>query len=109
VVALAAVADLVKAGDPARRLLGGSVDEVPDRYAQADPMRRIPLDVPVLLVHPREDETVPVRRSRDYAAAARAAGADVALVEPAGTGHRDPIDPTGEGWAAAVAWLEEWR
>ena len=109
VVALAAVADLVKAGAPARELLGGSIEEVPERYAQADPMRALPLGVPVLLVHPRDDETVPVRRSRDYAAAARAAGGEVTLIEPDGTGHRDPIDPTGAGWAAAVRWIEGWR
>ena len=107
VAALAAVADLVKAGEPAHALLGGTPDAVPDRYAQADPMRRIPLDVPVLLVHPRDDETVPVRRSRAYADAARAAGADVTLVEPAGTTHRDPIDPSGAGWEAAAAWVSE--
>ena len=104
VLALAAVCDLVRAGRPARELLGGSVDEVPERYAQADPMRRLPLRVPVGLVHPRADETVPVHDSRDYAAAARAAGGDVTLVEPPG-GHRDPIDPSSAAWRAAVGWL----
>jgi acetyl esterase/lipase len=105
VLALAAVCDLAAAGRPARELLGGSVEDVPDRYAQADPMRRLPLHVPVALVHARGDATVDVQRSRDYAAAARAAGADVTLVETPG-GHRDPIDPASEAWRAASAWLQ---
>ena len=104
VLALAAVCDLAAAGRPARELLGGSAEEVPEHYAQADPMRRLPLRVPVGLVHARGDTTVSVQRSRDYAAAARAAGADVTLVETPG-GHRDPIDPTSEAWAAAATWL----
>jgi fermentation-respiration switch protein FrsA (DUF1100 family) len=104
VLALAAVCDLSRAGRPARELLGGSPDEVPERYAQADPMRRLPLHVPVGLVHARDDETVSVQRSRDYAAAAQAAGADVTLVESPG-GHRDLIDPPSAAWRAAAGWL----
>jgi acetyl esterase/lipase len=104
VLAMAAVCDLVGAGRAAGLLLGGSLDEVPERYAQADPMRRLPLAVPVGLVHAGGDETVSVQRSREYAAAARAAGADVTLVEPPG-GHRDPIDPHSVAWRAAAGWL----
>jgi acetyl esterase/lipase len=106
VLALAAVCDLRSAGRPARELLGGDFDEVPERYAQADPMHRLPLAVPVGLVHARGDETVSVQRSRAYAAAAKAAGADVTLVETPG-GHRDPIDPPSEAWKAAAAWLND--
>jgi acetyl esterase/lipase len=105
VVALAAVSDLERAGEPARELLGGGPSAVPGRWAQADPMRRLPLEVPVGLVHAVDDETVSVQRSRDYAAAARAAGAVVTLTEPPG-GHRDPIDPSTRAWAAAAAWLD---
>jgi acetyl esterase/lipase len=104
VLAMAAVTDLVRAGNAAKQLLGGSVDEVPERYAQADPMRRIPLNVPVGLVHAGGDETVSVKRSREYADAARSAGADVTLIETAG-GHRDPIDPASDAWRAAASWL----
>lgn len=104
VLALAAVCDLERAGHPARLLLGGEPAEVPERWAQADPMRRIPLAVPVGLVHARDDRTVSVRRSRDYMAAARAAGAEVTLAESAG-GHADPIDPASAAWRMAAQWL----
>jgi acetyl esterase/lipase len=104
VLAMAAVCDLQSAGRAARALLGGSPSEVPERWAQADPMRRIPLHVPVGLVHARGDETIAIKSSRDYAAAAQAAGAEVTLAEPPG-GHRAPIDPGSTAWDVAAQWL----
>ena len=105
VLALAPVSDLERAGRPARMLLGGTPEEVPERWRQADPMRRIPLSVPVGIVHAIDDETISVRRSREYTAAAQAAGADVWLAEAPG-GHRDPIDPSSRAWKVAAGWLE---
>ena len=89
-------------------LMGGGADEVPERYAVADPMAHLPLAIPVLLVHGTDDATVSVRRSRNYAAAARAAGGEVDLIEipgPAGA-HRRHVDPSGASWAAVTGWLE---
>ena len=106
VVALAAVTNLATAGTAARQLMGGAAAQHPDRYDVADPMRRVPLPVPVLLVHPADDATVPVARSREYARAAAAAGAEVQLVEIAHGGHRAPIDPPSDAWDAAARWLE---
>jgi pimeloyl-ACP methyl ester carboxylesterase len=102
VVALAAVSNLEAAADRARGLMGGLPHEVPDRYAQADPIRRAPLDVPVLLVHPTDDETVPVQRSREYA---RRSGPNAELVEPPTGGHRAVIDPGTDAWRTAAEWL----
>ena len=105
VVAQAAVCNLTVAGEPAWEFLGGTPDQVPERYDLADPMRLVPLGVPTLLVHGAEDETVPVARSREYAAAARAAGDDVTLVEPEPGGHRIHPDPRSEAWRVAAEWL----
>lgn len=102
-VALAPVTDLSRARVHAEALLGGTLAAVPDRWAQADPVRAGAPGVPVLVVHPTGDQTVPVKRSREYAAAT---GCE--LVETAGV-HRDPIDPTSEAWAAAAAWLGSGR
>lgn len=98
-LALAPVTDLVRARVHAEALLGGTPEQVPDRWHQADPVRAGAPGVPVLVVHPTDDETVPVVRSREYAAATGAT-----LVETAGA-HRDPIDPTSAAWAAAADWL----
>jgi acetyl esterase/lipase len=105
VVAQAAVCNLAMAGEPAWEFLGGTPEQVPERYAAADPMRLVPLGVPTLLVHGADDETVPVQRSREYAAAARAAGDPVELVEPVPGGHRVHPDPRSEAWRVAAEWI----
>jgi acetyl esterase/lipase len=105
VVAQAAVCNLTAAGEPAWEFLGGTPEQVPERYDFADPMRLVPLGVPTLLVHGADDETVPVARSREYAAAARAAGDPVDLVEPVPGGHRVHPDPRSEAWRVAAEWI----
>jgi acetyl esterase/lipase len=106
-VSQAGVVDLVEAWrlGLSRRapeaLLGGSPDEVPDRYAFASPAARLPLGVPQLLVHGRHDDTVPAEMSRAYAEQARQTGDDVELVET-DEGHFECLDPASESWSAIV-------
>jgi acetyl esterase/lipase len=111
-VSLAGVCDLAGAyrdwgGGSVRALMGGSPERVPERYDAGDPLRRVPLRMPTLLVHGVLDETVSVRLSRRYAEAARAAGADVELVEIDGEAgrHRAFIDPHAPAWAPVLRWL----
>jgi acetyl esterase/lipase len=111
-ISLAGVCDLAGAykqwhGGAVRALMGGSPERLRERYDVADPLRRAPLAMPVLLVHGVLDETVSVALSRSYARAAREAGGDVELVEiegPAGA-HRAFVDPRGAAWATVVARL----
>jgi acetyl esterase/lipase len=86
-------------------LLGGSPADVPDAYAAADPMRHLPLPVPVVCVHARGDDVVPLSQSRAYVAAASAAGGRARLVETSGD-HFSVIDVNSSDWAAVVAALE---
>ncbi|MDP3711469.1 MAG: alpha/beta hydrolase [Mycobacteriales bacterium] len=103
VVALAPVTHLRRADDAASELLGGTVEQVPERWDLADPMSLLPLSVPTLVVHPEADTTIPVARSRDYAAAS---GAE--LVTPPGEVHRDAVDPTSASWRTARARVLQW-
>ena len=104
-VALAPVTQLRRSGDAARALLGGGPGEVPDRWRVADPVALLPPPVPVLVVHPDADATIPLARSQEYADRAVAAGGDVRLLAPTGEGHRDVIDPASASWRAARSWL----
>src|SRR5690242_10224576 len=85
VVGLAPVADLRAAyeldldGGAVAALLGGSPDQVPDRFDQADPLVRVTAGGPIVLVHGVRDVHVPPDFSVRYAETARAAGADVRL------------------------------
>jgi len=97
-VSQAGVADLTCAaterlGDGASRdLVGGSPQQVPERYAVADPTLLLPTGVRTVLVHGLSDDTVPASQSEGYAAAATTAGDDasVALVDG---GHMEHLDP----------------
>ncbi len=112
-ISLAGVCDLAGAyrewhGGAVRALMGGSPERLPERYEVADPLRRVPLGMPVLLVHGVLDKTVSIGLSRSYASAAREAGADVELIEIEGAagGHREFIYPWGPAWAPVAAHLE---
>ena len=89
-VSLAGVADLVAGADEGlgrdacQELLGGGPDDVPDRYAMASPMARLPLAVPLLAVHGDADDRVPISQSETFVAAAAAAGDRAELVALAG-------------------------
>lgn len=114
VISQAGVADLGGAyrrwrGGAVEALMGGSPEDLPERYQAGDPIRLIPLEIPALLVHGVGDETVSVALSRDYARDARAAGASVALIEIEGDAgrHRAHLDPRGQAWAAVTRWLAE--
>jgi acetyl esterase/lipase len=108
VVSQAGVLDLVTAdreglgGGAVRAFLGhpaGPAD------ADVDPRQQLPLDVPVWCVHATDDDTVPVSQSREYVAAATAAGAQAELVEVDGD-HFVVIDPTTEAWRQTLTILD---
>ena len=101
VVGQAAVSDL----EEGIRL--GLGDGVVARFADgapldvASPIRRAPLDVPVLLIHGTDDDTVPASMSEAFAAK----GGDVTLSVRPGEGHFEHIDPQSGAWKEAAAWL----
>jgi acetyl esterase/lipase len=111
-IAQAGVCDLAGAyrlwhGGAAHALMGGSPEQVPERYAAGDPIALVPAPAPVLLVHGTSDEVVSVQISRSYERAAAAAGGEVELVEIPGRDgrHRAHVDPRGAAWAALTARL----
>jgi acetyl esterase/lipase len=87
-------------------LLGGSPDEVPDRYDLASPAARLPLGIPQVLVHGLDDTLVPPAMSASYVAAAEAAGDDATYVPLPGVGHRDALRTSQPAWRAAVGHLQ---
>ncbi|MFJ6199501.1 alpha/beta hydrolase family protein [Micromonospora sp. NPDC092111] len=104
VLALAPVADLAEAyrldldSGAVAALLGGGPAEYPDRYAAADPRSSVPSRIRTVILHGVEDRQVPVAVSRSYAAAARAAGSPVTLVELRECEHFGLIDPLSAVW-----------
>jgi len=103
VVSLAGVVDLRRAyalhlsNDAVVEFLGGTPAEIGDHYREADPMK-LKIAARQWLMHGAEDDTVPVAFSRDYVAAKRKMKEDARLVEIAGTGHFEVVDPRSAAW-----------
>jgi acetyl esterase/lipase len=106
VVALAAVSDLRRAwelrlsGGAVKQLMGGTPEQIRERYAAASPAELLPLGVRQVLIHGTEDDSVPYAISRDHQAAAEAAGDDATLVTLPGAGHFETVDPRSREWPA---------
>ena len=111
VVAQAGVLDLERAwewrlsGGVARRLLDGTPEQRPERYAAASPAARLPLGVPALLTHGGRDDIVPPAMSEEFQAAALAAGDECALVVLPDEDHFGHLDPANPLWKAVVEWI----
>jgi acetyl esterase/lipase len=101
VVDLAVAANTGVGGSAESDFLGGSPAAVPERYAIADPIQRLPISAPVLCVHSKGDQNVPYSQSTAYVAAATKAGDPAALHEVSGD-HFTLIDPTSQAWAVVV-------
>ena len=112
VVALAPVADLRAAyrldldGGAVAALLGGSPEQVPERFDDTDPRVRVPAGGPIVVVHGVRDAHVPPDFSVRYVEAARAAGADVRLHLP-DADHFDVIDPQCPVWPVILGAFAE--
>jgi len=80
--------------------LAGVVDlqtEVADHYREADPMK-LAIGARQWLVHGASDDVVPPAFSRDYVGAKQKMKEDARLVEIAGAGHFEVVDPRSGAW-----------
>ena len=104
VVALAGIPDLIEG---VRRdvcfgacldIVGGSPEEVPDRYRVASPVELLPFGIPQQHIVGEHDPVVPPDYLRKYVAAAEQHD-DVWLEELPEAGHFELILPTTHAWA----------
>ena len=113
VVSLAGVTDLREAWrlglgrNVVAEFLGGSPEQVPERYGLASAIELLPLGVPQWLVHGDLDDTVPFSMSLDYQAAAQAQGDRAILATLPAAGHFAPIDPRSPEWPAVLQAVQQ--
>jgi acetyl esterase/lipase len=111
VVALAPAADLGVvdrlglSNHAARALLGGSPDEAPGAWADADPARQR-LTVPAVIVTGERDDVVPAEVVDSYVAS-RTADEPLRTAVARGADHFDVIDPAGDAYLLVLAEVEE--
>jgi acetyl esterase/lipase len=105
--------------DAVQALIGGTLEEFPQRYERASPLARVRSDAPpFLLIHGTQDLFVDVQQSIDMRDALRSVGAEARLMTLAGGGHllNGGADPgqvdgltsadTPEAWAAIIDFLD---
>ena len=103
-ISLAGIADLRSAwelelGDHAvDKLIGGSPNQYPERYAEASPLELVPFGLKQFLIHGRKDDHVPVSQSRRFAERAKAAGDNATMIVLDDVGHFELIDPKSRAW-----------
>lgn len=120
VISLAGVSDLQKMWEthlekgmssPVESFIGGTPQEVPDRYHLASPSEWLPLDIEQILVHGDLDCDVPVELSVAYHRRAMELGDKVKLIVLPGIEHFKLIDPSSSAWKSVTDSLEVllWR
>lgn len=87
-------------------LMGGTPAAVPDRYAQASPIRLLPLGVPVVLIRGEHEEYVPHPLLERYVQAARRAGDHARLIVIPGVGHFELASPASSTWPTVVGAIQ---
>jgi acetyl esterase/lipase len=79
---------------PESQLVGGAIQEHPDRVARANPITYVsPQAPPFLIIHGDQDPLVPYHQSVLLAQALEAVGAPAAFYTVKGAGHGGFVDP----------------
>lgn len=79
-------------------LLGGTPEEVPDRWRDASPSSFLPLGVPQVMLAGESDRIMPRDRLDAWAAAARAAGDSVEVTVVPNAAHHEVMSPRAVTW-----------
>jgi acetyl esterase/lipase len=112
VVSLAGVVDLRRAyelhlsNDAALEFIGKAPGRAAEAWRRADPAELAIPGVAQILIHGSNDEIVPREFSRDYVRSKSEKQEHARLVELAGAGHFDLIDPESSFWPAVLKEIE---
>ena len=112
VVSLAGPADLrsmverakaVCGGDVIHTLLGGSFEEVPDRYRNASPLTLLPNGVKQIVIHGSDDPAVPPELGQAYVEAGKLLGESIGFFIIPKASHFELIAPWTSSWPIVEA------
>lgn len=80
------------------QLMGGTPEQLPERYEAASPGALMPLGVKQRLIHGTTDPNVPYEIANLYVQRGKSLGDDVELITLKGVGHFEVIDPWSKEW-----------
>ena len=82
-------------------LLGGTSQEMPERWKSSNPLELLPMNVPISLIHGEIDAIVPLSQSEVFA---KAAGAELQVIR--GGGHFDMVSPHSSAFSVICQTLK---
>src|SRR5688572_5493298 len=85
---------------PVPQLLGGEIDQVPERLREGSPADMLPLGVPQILITGSLDWLIPPAFGEEYIELATKAGDRAELTVIEGAGHFEIIAPGTQAWPA---------
>jgi acetyl esterase/lipase len=85
------------------RVMGGTPDDHPDRYALVSPAERLPLGVPQVMIWGEKDTVAPHALFSGYEEKARTAGDKVTSLDITGAGHHDLMSSEMPAYPVLVA------
>ncbi|MDN4608787.1 prolyl oligopeptidase family serine peptidase [Sporosarcina sp. F6_3S_P_2] len=91
---------------PVASFIGGTPQEVSERYSLASPIELLPLNVEQIVIHGELDRHVPVHLSIEYHRRAIEQGDKVRLVVLLDVEHFMVIDPSSSAWKSVTDSLE---
>lgn len=112
VVSLAGLADLrgkseqtkqVCGSDVINMLLGGSIEEVPERYRNASPITLLPIGVKQIVIYGSDDPAVPPEFGQKYVEAGKLLDEDIGLIIIPNIAHFELIAPRTSSWPIVEA------
>ena len=112
VVALAGIPDLIEGVKrnicfgACREIVGGSPEEVPDRYKSASPAAFLPLGIPQRHIIGSLDQVIPIDYIRKYVKV-DSQGDDVSLKVVPDAGHFELVVPANPAWPVVRAAVDE--
>jgi dipeptidyl aminopeptidase/acylaminoacyl peptidase len=94
---------------PESRLIGGPIQENPEKAGQANPIKYITHDAPPFFIaHGEQDSLVPYQQSELLYAALKQAKVKVTFYKIAGAVHEDPAFDSDMMRAAVLAFLDKY-
>lgn len=89
------------------KLMGGKIDEVPNRYQEASPIMNLPLGIPQILITGDNDNIVPQYLGNDYTKKAKAAGDDVEHVIIPNSAHHEYNAPNAAPYKSIIKGIKQ--
>ncbi len=84
-------------------LMGGTPQQVPDRYAVGDPGALLPLEGKQVLLQGTRDDQIPPTLPTRFVEKARRAGSEARAQMLSRADHFDVVDPESRAWPAVLA------